>query len=67
MTEAEFRIQGMSCEHCVRAVRQSLEHIPGVEVDEVVLGAARVRYDETTIPEGRIRAAIEETGYRVLS
>ena len=60
-----FIISGMSCGHCVRAVREALERIEGVEVEAVEIGAARVRYDADATPRARIAEAVEEEGYAV--
>ena len=38
-------IEGMTCEHCVRAVDGRLRRTPGVEVKGVSIGSADVRYD----------------------
>jgi copper chaperone len=56
-------IEGMSCEHCLRAVRGRLERTPGVAVEHVEIGAATVRYDpaETTVDD--IEEAIADEGY----
>ena len=45
----------MSCGHCVSAVREALEETGGVEVLDVEIGTARVRYDaeEVTQQESR--------------
>jgi len=42
-TEINLRIDGMRCGACVRRVSQSLQSVPGAEVEEVRLGAARVK------------------------
>ena len=47
MAEVNLRIDGMHCGSCIRRVTQSLQAIPGAEVAEVRLGAARVE-----VPEG---------------
>ncbi len=47
MAEVTVRIDGMHCGSCIRRVTQSLQGVPGTEVAEVRLGAARVE-----IPEG---------------
>jgi copper chaperone len=65
MCEIEIRIENMSCDHCVRAVRQSLGSIPGVEVENVVVGSARIRYDQAKVTVAQIHGAIEEAGYSV--
>lgn len=60
-----LRIEGMSCGHCVRAVRTTLEGIEGVEVEDVQIGEARVRYDAGQTDRHEIEAALEEGGYPV--
>jgi copper chaperone len=45
MHEVNLRIEGMHCGACIRRVTQSLQTVPGVEVEEVRLGAARVKLD----------------------
>jgi copper chaperone len=59
MTTA-LRIDGMSCDHCVRAVRQALEAVPGVTRAEVEVGAARVEGEAA--PEALL-AAVDAEGY----
>jgi len=43
MPEINLRIDGMHCGACIRRVTQSLQTVPGAEVEEVRLGAARVK------------------------
>ncbi|HOT98193.1 MAG TPA: cation transporter [bacterium] len=65
MEEERFTISGMSCMHCVAAVKRALETL-GLTVVEVALGSARVRYDEHQVSRAQIVAAIEEAGYQVV-
>ncbi|MDR3610056.1 MAG: cation transporter [Ignavibacteriaceae bacterium] len=67
MKTQEFRIDGMSCGHCVMAVRKELTKLENVKVDDVQIGKAKVEYDESKISEDRIINAIEEAGYKVLA
>jgi copper chaperone len=67
MKTKEFRIEGMSCGHCVMAVRKELTKLENVKVDDVQIGKAKVEYDESKISEDRIINAIEEAGYKVLT
>jgi copper chaperone CopZ len=39
----EYAVVGMSCEHCVRAVREELGRVPGLGHVQVDLPAGRVR------------------------
>ena len=60
-----FEIQGMSCGHCVRAVREALDEVDGVTVEDVGIGSARVAYDPQQTDRARIVEAVEEAGYAV--
>ena len=42
MERLTLTIEGMTCEHCVRAVRGRLEQTPGVKVDDVAVGVMMV-------------------------
>ena len=63
-----IKIDGMMCEHCVKAVTKALSAIDSVTVQSVSLedGLAKV-----TVPEGfdteKVKAPIEDEGYQVVS
>lgn len=63
MKALTMKITGMSCDHCVRAVRQALEALPQVDIQSVEIGRASVRYDSDSTGVERILAAIAEAGY----
>jgi copper chaperone len=63
MERVELTIEGMSCEHCVRAVRGRLERTPGVKVDDVHVGSATIEYDPTTTSVDDLEEAIADEGY----
>ncbi|OZC02043.1 heavy-metal-associated domain-containing protein [Rubricoccus marinus] len=55
-------IEGMTCTHCVAAVRAALESVPGALVRTVDIGSATVDLS----PEADrdvIRAAVEDAGF----
>lgn len=56
-------IEGMTCEHCVRAVRGRLEKTPGVEVEDVAIGSATVRVNPGTASIADLQDAISDEGY----
>ncbi len=56
-------ITGMSCGHCVTAVRKALEATPGVQVEQVAIGSAAVHYDADTVTPERIAQAVTDEGY----
>lgn len=58
-----LHLSGMTCSHCVRAVRTALEGVPGVTVEDVDVGTARVTYDDETVQRDALRRAVEREGY----
>jgi len=67
MKTTELKIEGMSCGHCVMAVKKELSKLNGVEVDDVQIGSARVRRDENKVWVQELNRAVERAGYRVIS
>ena len=63
MQEAKVDIQGMSCGHCMAAVKRALEGLEGVEVRDVQIGSAKVAYDPAVVAPGAIERAIQDEGY----
>jgi copper chaperone len=67
MDKLTMQITGMTCGHCVAGVTRALKGVPGVTVDQVVLGTASVEYDSTATTPASIARAVEEEGYHVVS
>jgi copper chaperone CopZ len=68
MTDARtYRVQGMSCEHCVRAVTLELLATPGVAAVDVDLALGRVVVTGTALDDDAVRAAVDEAGYEVVA
>ncbi|MGK9368144.1 heavy-metal-associated domain-containing protein [Melioribacter sp. Ez-97] len=65
MQNKEFKIEGMSCQHCVMAVKKELSSL-ALESADVEIGKAKVQYDESKVTEEQIKRAIEEAGYKVV-
>jgi len=64
MTTRTYTVTGMTCEHCVRAVRDEVGEIPGVTAVEVDLATGGVTVTATEDPDtAAVRAAVEEAGY----
>ena len=63
MERLSLKIEGMSCDHCVRAVRGRLERMPGVEVEDVRIGSALLDYDPSATNVDDIEEAIADEGY----
>ncbi|MDE1184466.1 heavy-metal-associated domain-containing protein [Paraburkholderia sp.] len=61
----QFKVEGMSCQHCVAAVTRAVhEHDAAAEV-RVNLAAGQVEI-ESTQPANVLQAAIDEAGYTVV-
>lgn len=67
MKTETLTIRGMSCGHCVHAVRQALADVQDVDVRAVEIGSATVAYDPERTPRSALVAAVEEEGYTVES
>ena len=65
MKSVHLTIEGMTCEHCVRAVDTRLRKTPGVHVEKVVVGAVDLQYDRSRITLDEISEAISDEGYTV--
>jgi len=59
----EIEIQGMSCGHCVKTIRQALESVHGVTVRDVVIGHAVIDLDEQVASPQDVEKAIDDTGF----
>lgn len=66
MTEKVLSIGGMSCGHCLMAVRSALEGVEGAQVKEVRLGSATVGIDESVVAAEALAEAVRDAGYDVL-
>ena len=60
-----LEISGMTCGHCVRAVSDALTKLPGVKVDNVEIGSARVELDPEIASTDVLMDAIRLAGYEV--
>lgn len=67
MTTTTILVDGMTCEHCVRAVTEEISQLPGVTAVQVDLHAdgttpVTVTSDGPVDPAG-LQAAVDEAGY----
>ena len=63
MNSLEIEIQGMTCQHCVRAVRQALTAVDGANVERVGIGSAIVAYDPARTTPAALIDAVKGQGY----
>ncbi len=67
MKNSTITISGMSCGHCAMAVKKELAKITGVTVNAVAVGSADVSFDENSVTEQKLKSAVEEAGYSIVS
>lgn len=53
----------MSCGHCVARVKKTLSELPGVNVEDVTVGSARVAFDAAQTSVARIGQALDDLGF----
>lgn len=68
MSKVVLNVEGMSCQHCVKAVTDAVSALEGVSEVLVSLESktAAVEYDESVVSLESIKDAIEEEGYDVV-
>lgn len=59
-------IEGMSCGHCVKHVKEALSELEGVSSVDVDL-ASKSAVLEGEVSEEKIKFAVEDAGYEVVS
>jgi len=64
----KFNVEGMSCSHCERAVKNEINELNGILDVEVDLEGktVTVKYDEMLVTEADLAGAIVEAGYEVV-
>ncbi|OFZ18276.1 MAG: heavy metal transporter [Bdellovibrionales bacterium GWB1_55_8] len=69
MANITLKVQGMTCDGCVRSVKKVLEPISGVKNVNVSLdqGQVAIEYDDKSATKEDFKSAIEDAGFDVLS
>lgn len=67
---ATYEVTGMTCGHCVSAVREevgALDAVTGVDVDLVAGGTSTMTVTSTApVSSDAVAAAVDEAGYRLV-
>jgi copper chaperone len=66
MTIRRYTVSGMTCEHCVGAVRSEVEKISGVDSVAVELADGRLTVTGDGYADEQIRDAVYEAGYALV-
>lgn len=61
-----YTVAGMTCGHCVAAVREEVGALAGVTAVEVDLDSGRLTVEGAGLSDEGVRAAVDEAGYRVV-
>jgi copper ion binding protein len=63
-TQATYTVTGMTCDHCVRAVREEVSGLPGVQSVDVDLASGAVHVTSSApLARDDVAAAVDEAGY----
>lgn len=63
MTSMTLHISGMSCGHCLNAVKNALSAAPGVQLRSVQMGRAEVDYDPAVTSPEQVATIVADAGY----
>lgn len=65
MGSSIVKVQGMTCQHCVKAIEKRVSELDGISAVAVNLANAQVdvQFDETKMNLATIHAAIVDEGY----
>ena len=67
MEKSILRVDGMACEHCVKAIQNAVGALPGVAVVEVNLSEKTVTVEhDGALLHDKIKDEIENQGYDVI-
>jgi copper chaperone len=66
MARTKLNVTGMTCNHCVGAVQDALDDLPGVRSARVDLdaGTAVVDYDDARTSPRELTTAVADAGYQ---
>ena len=66
MATATYEVTGMTCEHCVNAVKGEISQLEGVDQVDVELEGGKVTVNSSApVDDTQVRAAVEKAGYQV--
>jgi Cu+-exporting ATPase len=64
----ELKVEGMTCDACVRSIERKLSRVSGVASARVNLGTgkATVEYDDSRAQAEQLIGAVEQIGYHAI-
>lgn len=67
METQTYVVDGMTCEHCVRAVREEVSGVAGISSVDVDLETKQLRVAGDDVDDAAVVAAVEEAGYSAVA
>ena len=65
MLQKSYKIEGMSCQHCVKALEVEIREL-NLESFQVDIGSLVVNFKDSTDLETEINEAVNEAGFKVI-
>jgi copper chaperone len=66
VSEHVYKVEGMTCAHCVAAVTEEVGRIPGAGTVEVDLETGTLAVHGESVGHDDVKAAVEEAGYTLV-
>jgi copper chaperone len=66
MEQTELKIEGMSCGHCVMALKKELGKIESIKIVNVEIGRAVIETDKMESVRPDIEKAVSEAGFSLV-
>lgn len=61
----QFKVEGMSCQHCVMAIKKELNRLEAKDY-KVEIGLVEIDPEKNHLTKEQIKRAIENAGYKVV-
>jgi copper chaperone len=65
MTEKNYTVVGMTCDHCVLSVREEVSEVDGIEAVDVDLGSGRLQVRGKHVSDAAVSDAVADAGYEI--
>jgi copper chaperone CopZ len=65
MEEQLFKVEGMTCEHCVAAVEREVRGVAGASEVSVALSSGTLTIRGDSVDPAAVREAVQEAGYQL--
>ena len=65
MTEKSYTVVGITCDHCVRSVREEVSAVDGIDAVDVDLASGRLHVRGENVSDAAVSDAVADAGYEV--